>query len=249
MYNCLKDRLVIVSGGSRGIGRAIVEQLANQGARVVFTYQRQHETAQALVKMLRDQGLVCHARQCDINAPDESRAMVEAIEEEFGEIYALVNNAGITQDKSFPSMSETDWLSVVSTNLNGTALLTQAVLKKMMFRKEGRIVMMSSVGGLRASIGQSNYSATKAALIGLTRTLSQEMARFNILINAVAPGYIATEMVSSMPESSRAAIPKQVPLRRMGAVAEVAAPVLFLLSDSASYITGHCMVVDGGLSA
>ncbi|WP_375055766.1 3-oxoacyl-ACP reductase FabG [Zobellella sp. DQSA1] len=240
---------MLVSGGSRGIGRAIVEQLAIQGAHVVFTYHRQHETAQALVRTIREQGMICHAKQCDLNAPDESRAMVEAIEEEFGEIYALVNNAGITQDKSFPTMSETDWLSVISTNLNGTALLTQAVLQKMMFRKEGRIIMMSSVGGLRASSGQSNYSSTKAALIGLTRTLSHEMARFNILVNAVAPGYIATDMVLSMPESSRSAIPKQVPLRRMGAVEEVAAPVLFLLSDSASYITGHCMVVDGGLSA
>lgn len=249
MYSCLKGRLVLVTGGSRGIGRAIVEQLANQGAHVIFTYQRQHQTAQTLANELTGKGLTCHAKQCDINAPEESRSLVEAIEEEFGEIYALVNNAGITLDKSFPAMSEIDWLSVVSTNLNGTALLTQAVLKKMMFRKEGRIIMMSSVGGLRASSGQSNYSSTKAALVGLTRTLSHEMARFNILVNAVAPGYIATEMVLSMPESSRSAIPKQVPLRRMGSVDEVAAPVLFLLSDCASYITGHCMVVDGGLSA
>lgn len=249
MYEELKGRVVLVTGGSRGIGRGIVEQLAMQGAQVVFTYRGQQNLAEDVAATLRSQGYWCRAVQADVADSEASRALVENIEQDWGPIYGLVNNAGITADKSFLTMPAELWHQVIDTNLTGTALLTQAVLQQMMYRKEGRVVMMASVGGLRASSGQANYSATKAGLIALTRTLSHEVARFNILVNAVAPGFIATEMTSAMPEAAQAAIPKQVPLRRMGSVKEIAAPVLFLLSNQASYITGHCLVIDGGLTA
>lgn len=249
MYEELKGRLVLVTGGSRGIGRGIVELLALQGVQVVFTYRGQQGLAEDLAETLNSRGYWCRAVQADVADAEASRSLVESIEHQYGPIYALVNNAGITADKSFLTMSAEHWHQVINTNLTGTALLTQAVLQQMIYRKEGRVVMLSSVGGLRASSGQANYSSAKAGLIALTRTLSHEVARFNILVNAVAPGFIATEMTSAMPEAAQASIPKQVPLRRMGSIQEIAAPVLFLLSDQASYITGHCLVVDGGLSA
>jgi len=248
MFAELKDRLVLVTGGTRGIGRSIVEHLARTGCKVVFTYQNSHGDAEDIVATLNAQGSQCWAYQADVTDPESSQGLAEKIEKNHGSIYGLVNNAGITADKSFLTMPLQQWNQVIDTNLNGAAYLSQAVMIKMLPRKQGKVVMMSSVSGLQASPGQANYSASKAALIGLTRTLSHEAARYNIQVNAVAPGFIETEMVASLSEKTRSQIPKLVPARRMGKVDDVAKPVLFLLSDSANYITGHTLVIDGGLS-
>jgi len=249
MYSDLKGRLVLVTGGSRGIGKGIVEALSAAGAKVLFTYRGQEVASHTLVESLSKKGWWCKGIKADVGDSEVSNDLVNSIEEEHGPIYALVNNAGVTADKSFLTMNVEDWHKVIDVNLTGTALLTQAVLKKMMYRKEGRVVMVSSVGGLRASAGQANYSSSKAGLIALTKTLSHEVARFNILVNAIAPGFISTEMTEAMPETAKAAIPKKIPIRRMGTVSEIAGPILFLLSNQSSYITGHCLVIDGGLSA
>lgn len=248
MFEELKGRIVLVTGGSRGIGSGLVESLATAGAHVIFTYRSSASEANAIVNKINEQGGRCAAFKADITDQEVSQRLVTMIEDEIGPIYGLVNNAGITQDKSFLMMSSESWQQVLSTNLDGTVFLTQAVLLQMMRRKTGKIIMMSSVSGLQASPGQASYSASKAALIGLTRTLSHEVARYNIQVNAIAPGFIETEMVEKMSDKARESIPKLVPARRMGSIKEVAEPVLFLLSNGANYITGHTLVVDGGLS-
>ncbi len=248
MFKELKGQIVLVTGGSRGIGSGIVESLAKAGAHVIFTYRSSDQEANVIVDKINSQGGQCAAFKADITDQEASQNIVSMIEDEIGPIYGLVNNAGITQDKSFLLMSAESWQQVLSTNLDGSVFLTQAVLLKMMRRKTGKVIMMSSVSGLQASPGQASYSASKAALIGLTRTLSHEVARYNIQVNAIAPGFIETEMVEKMSEKARQLIPKLVPARRMGSITEVAEPVLFLLSNGANYITGHTLVVDGGLS-
>ncbi|MFT6248651.1 MAG: 3-oxoacyl-[acyl-carrier protein] reductase [Cognaticolwellia sp.] len=248
MFKELKGQIVLVTGGSRGIGSGLVESLAKAGAHVIFTYRSSASEANVIVNKINEQGGRCAAFKADITDQEASQNLVTMIEDEIGPIYGLVNNAGITQDKSFLMMSAESWQQVLSTNLDGTVFLTQAVLLQMMRRKTGKIIMMSSVSGLQASPGQASYSASKAALIGLTRTLSHEVARYNIQVNAIAPGFIETEMVEQMSEKSRQQIPKLVPARRMGSIKEVAEPVLFLLSNGSNYITGHTLVVDGGLS-
>ncbi len=248
MFADLKNRLVLVTGGSRGIGKGIVSHLLDAKCKVVFTYQNNSNAAEDIVDTANHQGAQCWAYQADVSDPDRSRVIVDNIEKDHGPIYGLVNNAGINNDKSFLTMPHDLWTRVIDTNLNGTAYLSQAVMMKMLPRKQGKVVMMSSVSGMQASPGQSNYSASKAGLIGLTRTLSHEVARYNIQVNAVAPGFIETEMVAGMSEKMRSQIPKIVPARRMGSVDDVAKSVLFLLSGASDYITGHTLVVDGGLS-
>lgn len=248
MFDDLKEKRILVTGGSRGIGKSLVENLASAGAHVIFTYRSSGDAAQAIVKKVIENGGQCTAYQSDAASKEAADALVETIETDIGPIFGLINNAGITQDKSFLTMSTDSWKEVLSTNLDGAAYLSQSVLLKMIHRKEGKIIMMSSVSGVKASPGQANYSASKAALIGLTRTLSHEMARFNIQINAIAPGFIETEMVEKMSDKAQKQIKKMVPARRMGTVDEIAQPTLFLLSKGADYITGHTLVIDGGLS-
>lgn len=249
MFVDLQDRLVVVTGGTRGIGRGIVEALWRNGARVAFTFQRESQVAEELVATARHQGKQAWAFQAEAGDAAVASALIERIENECGEIFGLVNNAGITRDRAFLMMPLEDWDRVLQVNLNGTAYMSRFALERMIRRKQGKVVNLSSVSGLRASSGQANYSASKAALIALTRTLSHEVARFGIQVNAVAPGFIDTEMVASMPEKMRQELPKSIPLRRLGRVDEVADAVLYLLSDHANYVTGHTLVIDGGLSA
>lgn len=244
----ITDRVLLVTGGSRGIGKAIVQLLAQNGATVVFTYSSSESQAKDVELSCQSQGLNVHAIKADIREKANAEALVASIESHYGPLFAVINNAGITADKSAITMPAEDWENVLATNLSGAFFLTQAALQKMIHHREGKVVMMSSVSGLQASPGQANYSATKAALIGLTRTLSHEMARFNIQVNAIAPGFIDTEMVQNMDDAARKRIKSLVPARRMGTVEEVANCALFLLSSGADYITGHTLVVDGGMS-
>ncbi|MDO6708148.1 SDR family NAD(P)-dependent oxidoreductase [Photobacterium sp. 1_MG-2023] len=246
--NTIQGKVVLVTGGSRGIGKAIVQLLAHAGATVVFTYSNSAGAAMDLAASFQAQNLQVHAFQADIRDKDVAEGLVETIETRFGPLFAVINNAGITADKSAVTMSSESWEDVIATNLSGTFYLTQAALRKMIHHREGKVIMMSSVSGLQASPGQANYSATKAALVGLTRTLSHEMARFHIQVNAIAPGFVDTEMVQNMDEAARKRIKNLVPARRMGTVEEIANCALFLLSSGADYITGHTLVVDGGMS-
>ncbi|MBX3304669.1 MAG: 3-oxoacyl-ACP reductase FabG [Nitrospira sp.] len=249
MFVDLQNHLVLVTGGTRGIGRAIVDGLWRSGAKVAFTFQRETQLAEEMVKAAHRDGKKAWAFQLESGDAGAASELVERIESECGEIYGLVNNAGITRDRAFLMMSLENWDQVVQVNLNGTAYMSRAVLGRLINRKQGKVVNLSSVSGMKASPGQANYSATKAALIALTKTLSHEVARFGIQVNAVAPGFINTEMVTSMPEQMQRQLPKSIPLRRLGRVDEVADAVLYLLSQHADYITGHTLIIDGGLSA
>ncbi|QNA98230.1 3-oxoacyl-ACP reductase FabG [Massilia sp. Se16.2.3] len=249
MFVDLRNKLVLVTGGTRGIGHGVVRRLADCGARVAFTYQNEAAIADAMVAELRGADRQVSAYRADISDPDAASALVEQIESTQGPIFALVNNAGITRDKSFLTMPLADWDRVIDVNLNGSAYMARFVLERMIRRSEGKLVNMSSVSGLRASPGQANYAASKAALLALTATLAAEVARFGIQVNAVAPGFIDTDMVGAMPEAAREKLHKRIPLRRMGRVDEVADAVLYLLSQHADYITGQTLVIDGGMSA
>ena len=249
MFVDLQGKLVLVTGGTRGIGRGIVERLLASGAQVAFTYQSQTRMAEEITAIARDEGRQCRAYQADVSDAAAAKALIDRVEAEQGPIYAVINNAGITRDRSFLMMPVDEWDRVIQVNLNGTAYMMRFALEHMIRRAQGKIINMSSVSGLRASPGQANYAASKAALMALTATLSAEAARFGIQVNAVAPGFIETDMVEAMPDNVRDKLQKRIPLRRLGRVDEVADAVLYLLSPSADYITGQTLVIDGGLSA
>ncbi|WMW81549.1 3-oxoacyl-ACP reductase FabG [Undibacterium cyanobacteriorum] len=244
-----KKPWVMITGGTRGIGKGLVEAFCAAQYEVVFTYQSSTASAEALEKSLQEKGYIAKAYCCDGADQAAMQALAKALIDERGAPYALVNNMGITRDTVLMRMSGEQWSEVINTNLNSVFYATRSFIDSMLSEGDGVVLQMSSVSGFKGNIGQSNYAASKAAMIGMTRALALELGRFNIRVNAIAPGYIATEMVSEIPEKKLKTIVDTIPLRRMGTVEEVASLATFLACPKNAYITGQTFVIDGGLTA
>jgi 3-oxoacyl-[acyl-carrier protein] reductase len=243
----LSGRVALVTGGSRGIGRAIVEVLARRGAAVAFSYREREEPARALVTALEAEGARVWATQCDVADEAQVQRMVADATTALGSIDILVNNAGVTRDGYLMMMDREKWDAVLRPNLDGAFFCARAVVRGMLVRKWGRIISLTSPSAVAGLPGQANYAASKGGLIGFTRTLSRELAPKGVLVNAVMPGLIATDMTAAIPEATREAHLRNVPVGRLGTAAEVAEMVAFLSSDAAAYVTGQVIGVDGGL--
>ena len=243
-----EGKTALVTGGSRGLGRAVCLELAKGGANVVLCYAGNEAAAQETVREIEALGAKALAIRCDVSDAAQVDALVKAAVETFGRIDILVNNAGITRDNLLMRMSEADFDAVISTNLKGTFLCMKAVSRLMLKQRYGRIVNLSSVVGLRGNAGQVNYAASKAGVVGMTKSLAKELASKGVTVNAVAPGFIDTDMTAVMQEAARMSIQASIPAGRPGAAEDVANAVAFLASEEAAYITGQVLAVDGGMS-
>ncbi|MBD1379492.1 3-oxoacyl-ACP reductase FabG [Metabacillus arenae] len=244
-----KGQKIIVTGGSRGIGRATVEALAKDGAHVAFTYYSNHQAAEEVYEATR--GFKGQVRGFQANAKSliETKEAVKEMKEFLGGLDSLVINAGVNKDTPLLMMKEEDWDNVISTNLGGTFNFAKSVIYEMMRQKRGKIVCITSVSGIKGIPGQTNYSSSKAAQIGFVRSLSKEVARYNINVNAIAPGFIETDMWHSIDQVKREELLKEIPLGRPGSLEEISETIKFLLSPYAGYMTGSVLVMDGGLSS
>lgn len=243
----LQGKVVLVTGASRGIGRAIANQFAQSGAHVAFTYLSSVEKGEALVKELEAHGIKAKGYRSDASMFDAAEELVNAVIADFGQIDVLINNAGITRDGLLMRMTEEQWDEVIRVNLKSVFNLTKAVIKPMMKAKSGSIVNMTSIVGVKGNAGQANYAASKAGIIGFTKSVALELGSRNIRCNAIAPGFIETEMTGELNEATVEEWKKSIPLKRGGEATEVANVCLFLGSDLSSYVTGQTIQVDGGL--
>ncbi|MBB5149897.1 MULTISPECIES: 3-oxoacyl-[acyl-carrier-protein] reductase [Ureibacillus] len=244
----LDGKTAVVTGASRGIGRAIALELAKEGANIVVNYSGSKEKADEVVEEILKIGKKAIAVQANVADNESVQNLMKTALDEFGSIDILVNNAGITRDNLLMRMKEEEWDEVIQTNLKGVFLCTKAVTRQMMKQRSGRIINIASVVGVTGNAGQANYTAAKAGVIGLTKTTSRELASRNILVNAVAPGFITTEMTDALPEDIKNSMLSQIPLAKLGKPEHVAKAVVFLASDDAEYITGQVLHVDGGIA-
>ena len=248
MTLAFNERTVLVTGGSRGIGKSIVIAFARSGARVAFTYRSAAAEAEQLQAQLSEEGAEVLAMQGDAADADVAVRTVQKVVDQWGSIDVLVNNAGITRDNLVLRMSEEDWDAVIDTNLKSVFNFCKAVYRPMMKQRSGRIINISSVVGVSGNPGQANYAASKAGIIGLTKSLARELGSRSITVNAVAPGYVDTDMTTRLPDAVREGILAAIPLGRTARAEEIAGATLFLASDAGSYITGHVLRVDGGMA-
>lgn len=241
------EKTALVTGASRGIGRAIALALASKGFAVALNYAGSHDAAEAVKKEIEDAGGKAFTVQGDVSKSEDVDRIFKTVKDEFGGLDVLVNNAGINRDALLIRMKESNWDDVIATDLKSDFLTTKAAAAMMMRKRKGSIINISSVVGIMGNIGQANYAAAKAGVIGLTKACAKEMAARNIRVNAVAPGFIETAMTDGIPEKIREGMIASIPLGRMGQPEDIARAVCFLASDDASYITGQVLVVDGGL--
>jgi 3-oxoacyl-[acyl-carrier protein] reductase len=244
----LKDQVALVTGGSRGIGRAIVKALAAEGARVAFVYRGSQEAADSLVKEVSEAGGTALALQADVTDPAAAERCTERVTKEWGRLDILVNNAGVIHDDLFVRMEPAAWKGVVETNLGGTVNFCRAVAYTFMKQRRGRIINISSVAAEHVNQGQTNYAASKGAVNAFTRALAVELASRNVTVNAIAPGFIETDMSAPVRNKAGDLIKKLIPMRRIGQPEDIARVAVFLAGDDSAYITGQVLTVDGGLS-
>lgn len=244
----LSGKVAVVTGASRGIGKAIALELAKRGAKIIVNYSKSAEGANEAVEAIKAAGGEAVAMQADVSVAKAATALVKSATETYGRLDILVNNAGTTRDQLIMMMPEEDWDTVITTNLKSAFNCSKAAVKTMIRQRTGRIINISSVSGVMGNGGQTNYSASKAGLIGFTKALAREVAGRNITVNAIAPGFVPTDLTSTLPENLKTETMKMIPLGRWGTVEDVAYAVAFLASDEAAYITGQTLNVDGGMA-
>lgn len=243
----LEGRIAVVTGSSRSIGREIALELARRGAKIVVNYNARADAANEVVAQIEAFGSEAIAVQANVASLEDATALIKAATDKFGQIDILVNNAGTTRDTLILTMKEEDWDTVIDTNLKSAWNCCKAAVRGMIRKRSGRIINITSVSGIAGQAGQTNYSASKAGMIGLTRSLAREVAERNITVNAVAPGFVATDLTKDLADSLKEQIISAIPMKRWGTSEEIAKTVAFLASDDATYITGQVLAVDGGL--